>query len=388
MLTTTIGSYPKPSFMRLPHPFASRDEPTTPYTRWLESRSPEDVTHIIEGTKVIVEEQCACGIDIPTDGEAPREHYIYYHLRQLDGIDFTALREKTMRNGAWSGRVPTVRKPIQAGDPFLVQDWRTAQAATERPIKMTVPGPMTIVDSLADRFYGDPKRLGNVFAEALNLELRRLAEAGCRHIQVDEPLFARQPAQAIEWGFDALERSVHGLPREVCRVIHICCGYPTALDTVDYPKANPEAYFDLAEGIEASSFDAVSLEDAHRKIDLSLLERFQRTSVILGVVDIASTRIEPVDEIRSRLKDARRHIEPDRLIAGPDCGLAMLDRETALSKLLSLSEAAHSFEPERPPIRLKPTRPIGSYAKVLGSATRPMNKIAPVRLSRIKNRKG
>jgi 5-methyltetrahydropteroyltriglutamate--homocysteine methyltransferase len=295
----------------------------------------------------MVVDQCACGIDIPTDGEAPREHYIYYHLRHLDGVDFWTLTGKTMRNGSWTGRVPTVVGPIRPRAPFLPEDWRPAQLATDRSVKMTVPGPMTIVDSIADSFYGDPKKLGFALADALNAELLRLADAGCRHLQVDEPLFARKPAHAIDWGFEALERCFHALPPEVTRTAHVCCGYPSTVDGPDdYPKADRLAYFDLAKAFDLSSVHVVSIEDAHRRNDLSLLELFTRTSVILGVIDIARTRIETVDEIRSRLSEALEHIDAERLIAGPDCGLTFLDRDVTMKKLRNLSQAAHSLGAE------------------------------------------
>lgn len=343
MLTTTIGSYPKPSFVTVPGFIAKHPNPTARYTEWLKNRSDADVQNIERAAQEIVRTQCECGIDVPTDGEAPREHYIYYHLRHLEGIDFENLSETAMRNNTWSALVPTVRGKIKAGAPFLPHDYKVAQSAAKNPVKITVPGPFTIVGTTANNFYPDSKSLCLDLAEALNVEIRRLADAGCRYIQVDEPVFARQPEKALEYGFEALERCFAGVPDHVTRVIHMCCGYPERLNQTDYPKADRRVYFDLADAIERSSIDAVSIEDAHQRNDLSLLEKFKQTSIILGVVNIANTRVETVDEIKERLQEALGHIDPSRLIAGPDCGLGMLDEDTVIKKMTNLAQAAHSL---------------------------------------------
>lgn len=341
MRTTTIGSYPKPDGMSLPGFIAKHPNPTARYTEWLKTRTDEDVQAALEGARAIVREQVSCGIEIPTDGEAPREHYVYYHLRHIEGYDFENLAERSARGGAWSPKVPVLRDAVRPGFPFLVADRRNAQAATDKPVKMTVPGPMTIGDSSVDAYYGDEKTLARALADTLNVEIRRLAEAGCRYIQVDEPLFARRPEAALDWGIECLERCFHGIPPGVMRVMHMCCGYPSGLNMTDYPKADRQAYFDLAGPLDAADVDAVSIEDAHRHNDLSLLEKFAKTTVILGCVDIANTRVEEVDEIAQRLSDAQSHIDSGRLIAAPDCGLGMLDRPTVVAKMRNLCEAAH-----------------------------------------------
>ena len=206
-----------------------------------------------------------------------------------------------------------------------------------------MPGPMTIADTTVDLHYGDERRLGADLAAALNDEVRALADAGCRWIQIDEPVFARKPEQALAYGFENLERAFHGVPEGVVKVVHMCCGYPDRLDRDNYPKADPGAYLDLADAVERSCVDAVSIEDAHRPNDLALLERFGRTRVILGVVAIAKSRIETVAEIRDRLRAALDHIDAERLIAAPDCGLGLLGRERARAKLANLCAAAHDL---------------------------------------------
>ncbi len=341
LLTTTIGAFPKPDYVPRRawfHDQAAVGEATA------EGLTDAEITAIHDRATVqVVEAQVAAGIDIPTDGEIRRENYVHYHCRHMAGFEAETLTERSMRNGAWTAAVPTFTGPVRATDPFLVRDWQIAQAATDRPVKITVPGPLTISDSTADIHYGDTRAWCRDLADALNVEIRALANAGCRYIQVDEPLFARLPDQALDYGVENLERCFHKVPATATRTTHMCCGYPDKLDETDYVKANPDVYQRLANAIDASIVDAVSLEDAHQHNDLTLLDKFQSTTVIFGAVEIASSRIEPVDEIRTRLGAALQHIDADRLIAAPDCGLIMLGHDLAVAKLKNLAEAAHSM---------------------------------------------
>jgi 5-methyltetrahydropteroyltriglutamate--homocysteine methyltransferase len=350
LLTTTIGSYPKPIGVRVPswfevrrHHAAGEWHPTKAYDDYLAAAGGSEEAALDRGTLEVVREQAAAGIDVPTDGEVRREHYIYYQCRHFAGFDFASLTRKSMRQGSWIAEVPTVRGPIRAGWPILPRDWRVAQAATDQPVKITLPGPMTIIDSTADAYYGDERLIAAALADALNLEIRALAEAGCRWVQIDEPVFAREPERALAFGVEMLERCFHGVPASLKRAVHICCGYPSSLDMTDYPKADPDAYFRLAPALEAAAIDAVSIEDAHRPNDLALLEHFRTKIVMLGVVGIARTRIETVEEIGARLRAALGHIDTHRLMAAPDCGLIMLDRPRIIAKLGNLSKAAHAL---------------------------------------------
>lgn len=346
LLTTTIGSYPKPEYVPTPDWFrtgsSDRTEPTKAYDEYLRTQPEDSDARLVRGTHEAVRDQVEAGIDVPTDGEIRREHYIYYHCRHLDGFDFSRLTHKVMRSGTWEAEVPTVTGPIAAREHFLPDDWRVAQQATDHPIKITIPGPLTIADSTADAYYGDAKRLGAALADAINIEIKALAEAGCTWIQIDEPVFAREPEKALAFGIENLERCFHGVPDTVVRVTHMCCGYPDVLDNEDFTKADRNAYFRLAPALDASSIQAVSIEDAHRRNDLSLLEHFANTKVILGVVAIARSRVEPVEEIQTRLAEALSHIDADRLIAAPDCGLGMLNRDTTISKMINLATAAQA----------------------------------------------
>jgi len=346
LLTTTIGSYPKPDYVpiadwfRSPEAMRMQEVAGNPGSS-LDVRKIEDL--LVRGTKEVVLDQVNAGIDVPTDGEVRRENYIYYHCRHLAGIDFGDYTKKVIRSGAGEAKVPTIHDKIKPRSLFLSNDWRIAQSFTKKPVKMTLPGPLTIADTLADAYYHDERRLCADIAEALHTEIRALAAAGCSWIQIDEPLFAREPEKALAFGVENIERCFQGLPASVTKILHICCGYPTKLDEEGYPKADPSSYFVLADALEASSIDAVSIEDAHRHNDLSLLERFVKTKIILGVVAVAKSRVEQTEEIQARLNAALAHIDASRLIAAPDCGLGMLSRSTALAKLENLSKAAHSF---------------------------------------------
>jgi 5-methyltetrahydropteroyltriglutamate--homocysteine methyltransferase len=241
MLTTTIGAYPKPATVPIRDWFGrlggtDTPEPTAGYAETLASHADTIEQVLDEATVAVVAEQVELGIDIPTDGEIRRENYIHYHCRHLTGVDFGYLTEQQMR-GHYQALLPTITGPIEAGPAFLVRDWRVAQSATKRPVKLTVPGPLTIGASVADDHYRDPRRRGAALADALNVEIRRLADAGCPAIQVDEPLFARNVEDALAFGIDHLERCFHRVPPSTERVVHICCGYPDQIDAEDYPKA-------------------------------------------------------------------------------------------------------------------------------------------------------
>lgn len=294
-------------------------------------------------TEAAVADQVECGIDIVSDGEMRRENYIHYHCRHLSGFDFDNLTKLTVRDGAYEAELPTIISKIEPdGGHFLDHDFKIAQGFTDRPVKITVPGPTTVMDTCANVFYADQRSLAFDLADALNHEIRAVAAAGCRYIQVDEPLFARNVERALDYGVECLDRCFDGVPEDVTRVMHMCCGYPEHLDDAKYHKADPSSYFRLAEAVDQSSIDQISIEDAHRHNDLSLLEKFRQSTVLFGSIAIAQSRIESVEEIVDRLQLALQHIDRDRLVAAPDCGLGMLGRDRAMAKLKAMTEAARS----------------------------------------------
>ncbi len=348
ILTACIGAYPKPDYLALPDWFShpegpDNSDPTKLWQQAFEALGSNAGEILNKAVKDVINQQLSAGIDIPSDGEVPRENYIHYHCRHIDGIDFTTLTNQSLREGIFEAKLPTITKTVKAREPFLYKDWERAQSFSNKPVKITIPGPMTIGDTTADSFYNDEKKRGEDLADALNQEVLALAKAGCQHIQIDEPVFARKSDVALDFGFDNLERAFHGCPDSVTRTVHVCCGYPDKLDNENYPKADQNAYLALADAIEQSSINTVSIEDAHRYNDLTLLEHFKTTTIIFGVVAIAKTRLESVEEIRNRLLAALEHIDAERLIAAPDCGLGLLGWDLAFQKMKNLSDAAKSI---------------------------------------------
>jgi len=342
--TTCIGAFPKPDYVpvrdwfQTGHNAESFGERVT--RDWARQQSDETTALLDRATAEVVRDQLDCGIDLPTDGEVRRDNYVHYQCRHFEGFDFEGLTTRVWRNGAYHSELPTIRGDIYAGDTAtLVRDWRVAEEAAGRPVKITIPGPMTISDTTVDAHYDDPARLADDLAKALNVQILALAEAGCRNIQIDEPIFARKPAEALDYGIATLARCFDDVPDSMNRTVHMCCGYPNHLDDHDYPKADPKAYLQIAEAIDGT-VDAISIEDAHRHNPSELFERFTSSRLIVGFVRIASSEVESVDQITARMQAILQHIPHDRLIAAPDCGLGFLGRDLTLAKLRNLCAAA------------------------------------------------
>ncbi len=349
MLTTVIGAYPKPNYLKITDWFnasggTDTQFPTKFYNNEIKQMGNEAEKLFIRATKEIIHDQEECGIDIITDGEVRRENYIHYHCRHLEGIDFNHLTEKVARTGNYKCWLPTITNKISAADPFLVDEWKSNQTLTDKPIKITIPGPMTIADTIANSYYKSDDEMGYDLAIAINIEIKRLVEAGCKYIQVDEPLFARKPENALNFGISNLEKCFENInDSSIEKITHICCGYPDKIDAIDYPKAPLDSYKKITKALDNSIIDSISIEDAHRYIDLSLLSDYQRTKVIFGVIKIASSSIETEEEIENRIKEALNYISKEQLILAPDCGLGHLSRELAIQKLKKMSSVARKF---------------------------------------------
>lgn len=347
--TTTLGAFPKPSYVPVRDWFdISREtggmnasKTTTDYTTDSANMDESHEALFVRAAKEVIDIQIRAGITIPTDGEVRRENYIHYHCRKLLGFDFDNLESRVLRDGAYVADLPAIRRAISHLEPcYSPHDYRASQAVSPRPVKFTLPGPLTIMDTTADCFYDDRPKLNAVLAETVNREILALVEAGCQYIQVDEPLFARQVDDALSFGMEGLERCFHGVPKSVTRVVHMCCGYPDHLDDSDYKKADPDSYHRLASAIDEAAFDQISIEDAHCCNDLILLDKLSTKTVIFGAVAIASSQIETTDAIETRLRSALKHIDRDRLVVAPDCGLGLLSAELAEAKLTVMCEAA------------------------------------------------
>ena len=350
MLTTVIGAYPKPDYLKITDWFNAKGgtdtaNPTKFYENEIKKMGSNAELIFNKAAKEVIRDQLDCGIDIITDGEIRRENYIHYHCRYLNGVDFNTLTEKVARTGNYKCWLPTITNKISSADPFLVDEWKNNQSLSNKPVKVTIPGPMTITDTIANTYYKSDEEMGYDLAIAINKEIKRLVDAGCKYIQVDEPLFARKPNNALAFGIKNLEKCFDGINQsDVEKITHICCGYPDKIDAVDYPKAPLDSYKKIAKALDSSKIDSVSIEDAHRYNDLSLLKNYKNTKIIFGVIKIASSKIETVEEIESRINETLKFISKEQLIAAPDCGLGHLSRDLAIKKLKIMSLAAKKFK--------------------------------------------
>ena len=350
MLTTVIGAYPKPDYLKITDWFNTKGgtdtaNPTKFYENEIKKMGSNAELIFNKAAKEVIRDQLDCGIDIITDGEIRRENYIHYHCRYLNGVDFNTLTEKVARTGNYKCWLPTITNKISAADPFLVDEWKNNQSLSNKPVKVTIPGPMTITDTIANTYYKSDEEMGYDLAIAINTEIKRLVDAGCKYIQVDEPLFARKPDNALAFGIKNLEKCFDGINQsDVEKITHICCGYPDKIDAVDYPKAPLDSYIKIAKALDSSIIDSVSIEDAHRYNDLSLLKNYKNTKIIFGVIKIASSKIETVEEIESRISETLKFISKEQLIVAPDCGLGHLSRDLAIKKLKIMSLAAKKFK--------------------------------------------
>jgi len=341
--TTVIGAYPKPAYLKIPDFFNTGDEKKAgllgaslkAYSEMMASQTDESKQQlekdVIRASKELIAKQCQCGVDIPTDGEVRRENYLHYLCRFIEGIDFEKPKEMSVRNNAYTAVVPTVTGEVSwRGGLDCAEEWKKAQACAPAgcDVKYTLPGPMTLVGSVFDAHYKDDVRLAGDLAKIVNKQVLELAAAGCKYIQIDEPVFARKPEDCLRYGVRCLEECFAGIPEgTVERTMHMCCGYPGHVDQTDFLKADTSAYRKIAPALDVSCVDAVSIEDAWCTNDLSLLRLFTKTKVILGTMNVSSSKVETVEEMRSRLAEALKYIEPARLMVAPDCGLGLLQGE-------------------------------------------------------------
>ena len=347
--TTTLGAFPKPDYVPIRDWFdysremcgMNSSQTTKDFTIDSATNTDNHEALFIRAAKEVIDFQIKAGISIPTDGEVRRENYIHYHCRHLNGFDFDSLEHRVLRDGAYESDLPAIRSAVShSGKNYGPHDYLASQGVSPLPVKFTLPGPLTIMDTTADCFYNDRPKLNAALAETINREILALVDAGCQYIQVDEPLFARKVKDALDFGMEGLERCFHGVPKHVTRVVHMCCGYPDHLDDTDYKKADPDSYHQLSAAIDQAAFDQISIEDAHCCNNLDLLDKLPTKTVIFGAVAIASSRVETVDEIEARLRFALQHIDRDRLVVAPDCGLGLLTPELAVVKLRVMCEAA------------------------------------------------
>jgi 5-methyltetrahydropteroyltriglutamate--homocysteine methyltransferase len=336
LATTVVGSYPQPDWLidraklagRLP-PRVQAHELWRVDEAWLEQAQDD-------ATVLAVRDLEEAGIDIVTDGEIRRESYSNRFATALDGLDLETPGTALDRTGH-PNPVPRVVGPIRRTRPVQVRDTRFLRALTSRPIRVTVPGPFTMSQQAQNDHYPDLRSLALAYAEAVNDELRDLVAAGADIVQIDEPYLQARPADAREYALEAIERAFEGV--EGTRALHTCFGYAAIV------HEKPNGYPFLAE-LDACAADQISIEAAQPRLDPSILEQLPTKHVILGVLDLADANVEDADVVTQRIRAALRHIEPDRLLVGPDCGMKYLPRETARGKLRALVEAAAAVRAE------------------------------------------
>jgi 5-methyltetrahydropteroyltriglutamate--homocysteine methyltransferase len=287
-----------------------------------------------------LKEQEAAGIDVVTDGEQSRQHFVHGFVERLSGIDFTKRVTIGIRADRYKAEVPTVTGPIRRPAPVHVDEVRWARAHTEKRLKFTIPGPMTIVDTLADEHYRDRARLAMDFARVINEEARELVGAGLDVLQLDEPAFNVYMDDVATWGIDALQRAVEGLRCKTA--VHICYGYGIKAN-VDWKKTlggewrQYERTFPL---LAKSRIDQVSLECANSRVPLELLALLRGKDVMAGVIDVASIAVETPEQVAETIRRILRHVEPARLLPCTNCGMVPLPREVARGKLRALGAGA------------------------------------------------
>ena len=297
----------------------------------------QQVEKIIEKT---IHVQETSGVDIFTNGEIGRENYIHFIIRNWNNIDFDQLEKKSLRNNAYTCQLPVIRDKLSVRNLCARKDWQISSQKTANPsqLKYTLPGPMTIYDTVVDKHYTTQIECMTDIARIINAEMHDLQQGGCSHVQLDEPVLARYPEKTLLYGPGLLEECFQGITMH--KSLHICCGYPDKLEDTEYPKAKIESYQTIAKVLDNSVVDSISIEDAHRHNDLKkLLPLFQKKILILGVINISTVTLESVENIVDRIQDALQYIDPERLWISPDCGLGMLPFDIAVKKLSIMCEA-------------------------------------------------
>jgi 5-methyltetrahydropteroyltriglutamate--homocysteine methyltransferase len=328
--TTIAGSLPKPSWLA---------EPRMLWAPWrLDGEALIEAQR--DATILAIKMQEECGIDIVTDGEQARQHFVHGFLEGIDGIDFARRVPMGIRNNRYEALVPQVVGPLRRRAPVHAREARIARSHTTRQLRFTLPGPMTIADTVADAHYGDRTAMAMAFAEVLNEEARDLAALGVDVIQFDEPAFNVYLDAATEWGIAALHRAAEGL---ACKTaVHICYGYgiPANIAWKAGLGAEWRQYERIFPALAASLIDQVSLECINSHVPIELLGLLAGKDVLVGAVDVATDHIETPEEVAAVIESAMRFVPAERLFPCTNCGLAPLDRDLAERKLRALAAGA------------------------------------------------
>jgi 5-methyltetrahydropteroyltriglutamate--homocysteine methyltransferase len=328
MLETTIaGSLPKPGWLA---------ETGKLWPAW-RAQGAELERAKRDATLLWLKQQEDAGLDIVTDGEQSRQHFVHGFLEFVEGIDFEHKVKMGIRNNRYDAMVPVVVGPLRLKGRVHQTEARLLRSHSKKRIKITMPGPMTIVDTIADRHYGDKVKLAMAFAGLLNQEARALEKDGVDVIQFDEPAFNVYMDDVKRWGIDALHRAIEGLKCTTC--VHICYGYGIQAN-LDWKKTLGEQwrqYEEIFPALAKSKIDQVSLECIHSKVPIELLRLLKGKDVLVGVIDVASDKVETPQEVSEVIKNALKHVPAKHLYPCTNCGMAPMDRDIALQKLRALA---------------------------------------------------
>ena len=327
--TSTAGSLPKPSWLAEPEkiwsPWALEGE------QLLEAKQ--------DALRVSLQEQLQAGIDIVSDGEQTRQHFVTTFIEHLDGVDFEKRETVKIRN-RYEASVPSVVGSVSRQKAVFVDDAKFLRSQTDQPIKWALPGPMTMIDTLYDGHYKSREKLAWEFAKILNQEAKDLEAAGVDIIQFDEPAFNVFFDDVNDWGIATLERAIEGLKCETA--VHICYGYGIKANT-DWKKTlgtEWRQYEQAFPKLQQSNIDIVSLECQDSHVPMDLIELIRGKKVMVGAIDVATNNIETPEEVADTLRKALQFVDADKLYPSTNCGMAPLSRQVARGKLQALSAGA------------------------------------------------
>src|SRR5437764_12008388 len=328
--TTIAGSLPKPEWLA---------EPNMLWAPW-KSQGDELLRAKRDATMLALKVQEDAGIDIVTEGEQARQHFVHGFLEKVEGIDFAHKIEMGIRKDRYKAMVPQVIAPLQLKSRVHADEARVARMHTKKKLKFTLPGPMTIIDTIADKYYGDRVKMAFAFAELLNEEAKALQADGIDMIQFDEPAFNVYMDEVCDWGIKALERAAEGLT--CATAVHICYGYGIKANTDWKQTLGSEwrQYEQTFPAIDSSSIQQVAIECRNSKVPLELLELLKGKIVQAGVIDVASDTVETAEDVAATIEAVLQHVPASNLIATTNCGMAPMHRDIAEAKLMALGAGA------------------------------------------------
>jgi 5-methyltetrahydropteroyltriglutamate--homocysteine methyltransferase len=328
--TTVTGSYPQPEWLIDRQRLASRLPPRVA-ARELWRIDPDHLEHAQDAaTLLAISDMEEAGVDVVTDGEIRRESYSNRFANALEGLDLDNPGSALDRTGH-PNPVPRVIGPIRRTRPVQLRDAEFLRAATDRPIRVTVPGPFTMSQQAQNDHYDDPAELAMDYAAAVNEELRELAAAGVDVVQIDEPYLQARAEAAREFALPALKRALTGVGTTTA--LHTCFGYAAIVHNRD------SGYSFLAE-LDACPADQISVEAAQPKLDRAVLEALPSKQIVLGVLDLGDPEVETPEGVAERIRAALKVVPPERLVVAPDCGMKYLPRDVTRGKLAAMVEGA------------------------------------------------